>query len=316
MSDMELHVIFGTGPLGKWTARELSKLGKRARLVNRTGQAMGLPPGAEVIKADAYDAANNIKITKNAAAIYQCAQPAYYEWPQKFPAFQDAILQAAIANGAKFIAAENLYVYGDTHGQPMTEDTPYAAHTRKGKTRQAMTEALFAAHKAGKVRAASARGSDFFGPDDSVSASMVYQPALQGKTVNAMGRLDMPHTFTYAPDFGKTLAILGTRDEALGRAWHVPSAAAITQKEYQNQIAQEIGRPIKAMAMSAPMLRFFGLFNKMAAEMPEMLYEFTQPFVMDSSRFTKTFGMEATPIKEAICQTVAWNRDEAMRNKK
>ncbi|HQX76303.1 MAG TPA: NAD-dependent epimerase/dehydratase family protein, partial [Thermoflexales bacterium] len=222
MSNSALHVIFGTGPLGKWTARELVKMGKQVRLVNRSGQAMDLPPGAEMIKADAYDVANNIAITKNAAAIYQCAQPAYYEWPQKFPAFQEAILQAAIANGAKFIAAENLYVYGDTHGQPMTEDTPYAAHTRKGKTRQAMTEALFAAHKAGKVRAASARGSDFFGPDDSVSSGMLYKPALQGKTVNAMGRLDMPHTFTYAPDFGKTLAILGTRDEALGKAWHVP----------------------------------------------------------------------------------------------
>jgi len=316
MSNTELHVIFGTGPLGKWTARELSKMGKRVRLVNRSGQAMGLPPDAEVIKADAYDAANNIAITKNAAAIYQCAQPAYYEWSQKFPAFQDAILQAAIANGAKFIAAENLYVYGDTHGKPMTEDTPYAAHTRKGKTRQSMTEALFAAHKAGKVRAASARGSDFFGPDDGVSASMVYQPALQGKTVNAMGRLDMPHTFTYAPDFGKTLAILGTRDEALGRAWHVPSEPAITQKEYQNLIAQEIGASIKTMAMSAAMLKFFGIFNKMAAEMPEMLYEFTQPFVMDSSRFTQTFGIQSTPIKEAIRQTVAWNRDEAIRNKK
>lgn len=310
MSNSELHVIFGTGPLGKWTARELAKMGKHVRLVSRSGKAKGLPSGAEIIAANAYDAANNIAITKNAAAIYQCAQPAYYEWPQKFPAFQDAILQAAIANGAKFIAAENLYVYGDTHGQPITEDTPYAAHTRKGKTRQAMTEALFAAHKAGKVRAASARGANFFGPEDNLSAGMVFKPALQGKAVNTMGRLDMPRTFTYAPDFGKTLAILGTRDEALGSAWHVPSNKPITQKEYQNLIAQEIGRPVKAVAMGAGMLKFIGIFNKMAAEMPEMLYEFTQPFVMDSSRFTRTFGVEATPLQEAVHQTVIWNREQ------
>jgi len=37
-----------------------------------------------------------------------------------------------------------------------------------------------------------------------------------------------------------------------------------------------------------------------------MMYEFEQPFIVDSSKFEKTFGMKATPIRDAIKETVAW----------
>ncbi len=37
----------------------------------------------------------------------------------------------------------------------------------------------------------------------------------------------------------------------------------------------------------------------------EMMYEFEQPFIVDSSKFEKTFDMQATPMKEAINETVA-----------
>jgi nucleoside-diphosphate-sugar epimerase len=40
----------------------------------------------------------------------------------------------------------------------------------------------------------------------------------------------------------------------------------------------------------------------------EMMYEFEKPFVVDSAKFEKTFGMKATPIREAIKATVAWYR--------
>ena len=42
-TNQELHVIFGAGPLGKWTARELVKLGRRVRMINRSGQVAGVP---------------------------------------------------------------------------------------------------------------------------------------------------------------------------------------------------------------------------------------------------------------------------------
>lgn len=307
-SNSELHVIFGTGPLGKWTARELVASGKRVRMVNRSGKADGLPEQIQVVKSDAYDAERNIELTRGAATIYQCAQPRYYEWGEKFPPLQRAILDAAIVNEAKFVAAENIYMYGDTRGTPMTEETPNRAHTRKGKVRVAMSAMIFEAARAGRVRAAVVRGSDFFGPDDPIYAGLFFVPALEGKRVQMMGRLDAPHTWTYAPDFGKALAVAGTREEAMGHVWHAPSDAAITQQALLDLIGETVNKPVQVMVVNKLMLRALGVFVGNVRELVEMYYEFEGPFVMESEQFTRAFGEQATPLREAVRQTLEWNR--------
>jgi nucleoside-diphosphate-sugar epimerase len=305
----ELHVIFGTGPLGKWTARTLSSMGKRVRVINRSGKVDGLPSGVEIVKGDAYDQTQTRALTADSAVVYQCAQPGYSDWAGKFPSLQASILEGAAAAGAKLIVAENLYMYGDVNGQPITENMPYNAHTRKGKIRQAMTEALFAAHKAGKVRVAAARGSDFFGPEEPINAEQVFIPALQGKRANFLGRLDKPHTFTYVADFGKLLAILGTRDEALGQVWHVPSNAPVTQGQLAQIIGEEVGQALKTLVGTAPILWLMGISNPNVRELVEMLYEWNKPFIMDSSKAERTFGLQATPLRQAVRETLAWCRE-------
>ncbi|HEX9068538.1 MAG TPA: NAD-dependent epimerase/dehydratase family protein [Ktedonobacterales bacterium] len=304
----ELHVIFGTGPLGKWTARELVRRGKHVRMVNRSGTADGLPGGVELVRADAYDAHQATALAAGATAVYQCAQPPYHEWVAKFPQLQASILAGAATAGAKLIVAENLYVYGRPEHGPLTETSPLHAHTRKGKVRLAMTETLAAAWREGKVRGAIARGSDFFGPDDTVSQGLIYTPALRGKSVSILGRLDQPHTLTYAPDFGKTLATLGTRDEALGQVWHVPSNPPVTQGQYLDLVRDAVGKPVKVLRANPPLLWLAGLRNPDARELIEMLYEFDQPFVMDSEKTQRTFGLAPTPLPEAVQATVAWAR--------
>lgn len=305
---VELHVIFGTGPLGKWTARELVRLGKRVRMVNRSGTTDSLPGGVELVRADAYDADQTTALAAGATSVYQCAQPHYHEWVAKFPQLQKSILAGAAAAGAKLIVAENIYVYGRPEHGPLTETSPLHAHTRKGKIRLAMTEALAAAWQEGKVRVAVARGSDFFGPDDTVSQRLIYAPALRAKAVSIIGRLDQPHTFTYAPDFGKTLATLGTRDEALGQVWHVPSNPPLTQRQYLDLVRDAVGKPVKVLQANAPLLWLASLRNPDARELIEMIYEFDQPFVMASEKAQLTFGIAPTPLPEAVQATVAWAR--------
>jgi len=306
----ELHVVFGTGVLGKNAARELVRLGKQVRMVNRSGQAMDLPPAVEIVKADAYEVVQTCKLTEGATAVYQCAQPAYYEWTTKFPALQAAILEGAAANDAKLIVADNLYMYGDPSGKLITETMPYAAHTKKGTVRAQLAQAVMAAHAQGRVRATIARASNFFGPEDIALSPLIFGAALQGKPINLMGRTDQPHTWSYAPDFGRALALLGTRPEALGEIWHIPSNAPVTQAEFVQLIGEEIGQPLKIRTAGKVLLTLLGLFNPMLREMPEMLYEWEKPFVMDDSKFRRVFGSEPTPMRQAIRESVAWFRNQ------
>lgn len=304
----ELHVIFGSGPLGKNTARALVRMGKRVRLVNRSGRAADLPEGVEVVAADAYNRSSAQAVARGAAAVYQCAQPEYNAWAEKFPALQTSILEAAAASGAKLIVGDNLYMYGSPNGKPIDERAPYAPVSKKGRVRAAMAEAVMAAHRSGKVRAAIGRASNFVGPEYDILGDLVFWPALQGKTVNLFGDMHAPHSFTYIPDFGCGLAVLGTRDEALGGEWIVPTLAPISQQQLLDLICAEVGRPVKVRTAGRLLMRLFGLFNVGARETVEQMYEFEKPFVVDSSKFERAFGMTATPLPEVMRTTVEWYR--------
>lgn len=309
-----LQVIFGTGPLAMATMRALLKEQLPVRMVNTRGVA-DVPAGVEVVKGDAYNVDSTTAVTQGATVVYQCAQPPYHQWPEKFPAMQAAILEGTAKNGARLVLAENLYGYGEVNGK-IHEGLPYLAHTRKGKTRAAMSETALAAHRAGKLPVTMARGSDFFGPGvlESGLGERAIAPALSGKTAQMVGNIDLPHTFTFIEDFGKALAILGQRQEALGRAWHVPNdRPTISQREIMTLFFTAMGKPPKMTAVSQLMMRLAGLFIPGARETVEMMYEFEKPFVVDSTAFEQTFGLKATPLAESVPQTVAWYRSESAR---
>ncbi len=182
--------------------------------------------------------------------------------------------------------------------------------SRCGYLRARMAKEVLAAHQSGKVRAAIARASDFYGPGVLTSAAgdRMFGFAVAGKAASAAGNLEAKHSYTYIDDVGKVLVILGERDEALGQAWHVPNAEATTTRQFINLIFEELKQPARMGAVSKTMLRLVGLFMPGAREIVEMMYEFEKDFVVDSSKFAATFGLQATPYREGIRQTVAWYR--------
>src|SRR5919112_4222791 len=308
----ELHVVFGTGPVGTSVMEALMQRGRcRVRMVNRSGRA-SVPECVEVVGGDATHEAFVREVSQGASVVYFALNPPYNKWPELFPPLQAGVLEGAASAGAKLIAMENLYMYGPTGGRPLTEDLPYAANTSKGAVRARMSEELMEAHESGKVRVAIGRASDFFGPRVLASAAgeQVFGRAVEGKSAQVAGDPDQPHTYSYVPDIGKGLVILGEREEALGRAWHLPSPETVTTRQFVEMIFEEVGKPARVQATPKIMLQALGLFNPALREIVEMLYEFEEPFVVDDSRFEREFGEEATPLREAIQRTVRWYREE------
>ena len=305
------HVVLGTGAIGRAVAEELVRRGESVRMINRSGTMDEVPAGVEVVASDLYDQAKVREVTRGAKVIYQSAQPPYYAWPEKFPLLQKSILDGLAGSDAKLVLVENLYMYGDTDGKPMTEGTPSNAHTRKGRVRGEISKAAFEAHKAGRLRVTSARGGNFFGPwgTDSTMGARAFYPLLRGKPAQLIGHTGLPHTHTYTKDFGVALVLLGERAEADGQAWHVPNDQPnLSQADLVRLFAEEAGVEAKISSMGKTMMTIGGLFIPEAKETVEMMYEFDRPFIVDSSKFEKTFGLKATPMKEAIKETVAWYR--------
>ena len=303
-----LHVVFGSGTIGRALIDELIARGLPVRSVTRTRSA-GLPTGVEQSVGDASGPAFATEAARGATVVYQCMNPPYHKWSELFPPLQRAVVAGAKAAGARYVSFENVYMYGDTKGVPITEHLPNVARTRKGRVRAAMAEELVQLASTGDLQVTTARGSDYFGPratDQSPFGDRVIGNALKGKPAQVIGNPDQPHSYTYALDAGRTLATLGTDDRAVGQVWHVPNAPAKTTRELIAMIARTLGRDIKVQVAPKLILKLMGLFNPTVRELDEMLYEFEQPFIVDGSKFERTFGIGATPFEESIPATVAW----------
>ena len=153
------HVVLGTGAIGLALTDQLVHWGLPVRAVNRSGLAE-VPEGVEVVAGDVSDAAFTKEAAEGAAAVYQCLNPPYDKWAELFPDLQRNAVAAAQAAGARYVSFENVYMYGDTRGTPITEGLPYSAHTTKGKVRAEMAEELAALGQSGDLVVATARAAD------------------------------------------------------------------------------------------------------------------------------------------------------------
>jgi nucleoside-diphosphate-sugar epimerase len=308
----ELHVILGTGPVGCWIAIALRELNLPVRAVNRSGKhADLLPADVELIVTDISDPAHATAVAQGATVLYQALNPAYHEWHAYFPALQAAALAAATRSGACYVSIENLYMYDSS--QPITEDSPIVPRSKKGELRARMAEAVLAAHKRGDIRATALRSSDYYGPGVSSSAlgELVFDNLVAGKKAQVGGSAVMPHSFAYIEDVGRAAVMLGRRAESLGRAWIAPHAPAATQGEVVEKACRALNITPQLTVVSPVMMRLAGLFIPAARESVEMLYEFTEPFVVDSARIQRAFGLEPTPLDLGIERTTSWYKQHA-----
>ena len=309
----DLHVVFGTGQVGRALAACLAARGLAVRAVSRH-RPEGLADGIDWRAADAADPDAAADAAKGAAVVYQCLNAPYPRWPELFPPLQRGALAAAERAGALLVTLENLYGYGPTGGKAMTEDLPLAATTVKGRTRAAMTGELLAAAAAGRVRIAIGRASDFFGAgvtEGSTLGRRVFGNALAGQRADFIGNPELLHTYSYVPDIAAGLATLGTDPRAVGEVWHLPGPQTVTTRALLDVVAGEVGHPVAIRSVPKLAVRTLGLVNPMMRALVEMAYEFDEPFILDTTRYEATFGAAGTPLAAAVATTIAWYRTQA-----
>jgi nucleoside-diphosphate-sugar epimerase len=299
-----MHVIVGAGPVGTATARLLADRGERVRVVTRRGTGP-VHPAIERIAADAADADRVTDLADGAAALYNCANPAYHRWLTDWPPLAGALLTAAERTGAVLATVGNLYGYGPVDG-PMTERIPLRPSSVKGQVRARMWTDALAAHRAGRARVTEVRGSDYLGAGaQSVTTVLVLPRVLAGRRAYVPADLDAPHSWTYVGDVARTLVAAAGDERGQGRPWHVPTGPAVPLRELSARAAALAGAPTpKLSRMPAPVLWLGGVFDRTAREMREMAYQFDRPFVLESTDAVQTFGITPTPLDDALTETI------------
>ncbi|MBL7798909.1 MAG: NAD-dependent epimerase/dehydratase family protein [Saprospiraceae bacterium] len=302
-----MHTILGiNGAIGPHLAAALRRRNLSVRGVSRrsfAGNDWTHMPGDVTNPADVLAAVDGSEVVYLLVGIeYKTAV-----WRRTWPIIMENVIAACRAHGSKLVFMDNVYPYGLVEG-PMIEDTPMRPCSEKGKIRMATDRMLLDAMDKG-LRACIARGADFYGPNCSTSVlnATVIERYAAGKSAFLMGRADKVHTYSYVPDLGPALAILGTDARADGQVWHLPtSRQPWTGADWAKAAAAAFGVPPKYQTTSTLMLRLIGLFNPLMREMAEMNYQFTHDYVLSSEKFERTFGLKPTPNEQGLAETVAF----------
>ena len=122
---------------------------------------------------------------------------------------------------------------------------------------------------------------------------------LASKTARVVGRPGLPHSWSYLPDIVSTLIAAADHDGEWGRLWHVPSAAA-SRIEIADQVNRRFGTHGKVAAYPQWLLRSLGMVNPMMHEIWASSYQFTVPYLIDSTETQRELGVSATVWADAL----------------
>jgi nucleoside-diphosphate-sugar epimerase len=156
-----------------------------------------------------------------------------------------------------------------------------------------------------------------FGPlvSESLVGARLFGPLLAGKSAQIFANLDAPHSVSFVRDIARALVTVGAHDAALGRAWHAPNAPAVTLRQLIEIIGEEAGVTPQVRALprrvTRALLPALGLFVPPLRGLSENLYIGYEPYIVDHRAYADMFGDHATPLRDAIRETVQWFRASA-----
>jgi len=302
------HVVVGAGIVGSTLAELLANDGHDVIVITRSGSG---PTHKNIkrVSADVSDLSNLLQIAPSAAAIYNCANPPYHQWATEWPPIAESFLRYAEKTGAVLVTCSNLYGYGPVV-VPMTELLPLNATGVNGKVRAQMWLDAKALHDAGRIKATEVRGSDYVcAGEQSRVGTRVLPKILAGKPAQVLGDIDVKHTWTYPLDVARLMQIVATDSKAWGKAWHVPSNEAKTQREVLTEIAEVSGvENPKISSVPKAIWNILALFNPSMKALKETAYQMQRPYILDDSAARKTFGMQPTSWKQILNDVVAETR--------
>jgi nucleoside-diphosphate-sugar epimerase len=262
-------------------------------------------PGIEVVALDVRDADAVARAAEGASVVYHCVNPLYHQWPEMLLPMARGITEGTSRAGAKLVALDNLYMYGDT--SHMTEATPVGPVSKKGALRVQAAEIMLEANARGGSGVAIGRAADFFGPESALTVfgERFFQRVLAGQSAQLFGNVDLPRSYSYTPDVAEGLVTLGLHREARG-LYMLPVNPPETTRQLVARFARALGREIRIELVPNWLLRAVGLFIPEVSEMAEMTYQWRQAYRLDDAKIRAEFGLTATPWDAAVASTAAW----------
>jgi nucleoside-diphosphate-sugar epimerase len=295
-------ILGANGVIGNELSKLLPQYTDKVRQVSRNPKKVNATD--ETLAADLLDPKAVSDAVAGSEVAYLVAGLKYDAkvWAEQWPKVMRNAIEACKRHGTKLVFFDNVYAYGKVDGV-MTEDTPYNPCSKKGEVRATIATTLMDEVKHGELHGMIVRAADFYGPGAALSLthSTVHERLKAKKTPQWIGDASAVHTFTYTPDAGRSVALLGNTASAYGQVWHALTSKEPMSGEAYVRIACELaGQPFKVQVAPRWMLGLMGLFVPVLRENMEMLYQFEHDYRFDSSKLEQAFTVQATSYREGI----------------
>jgi nucleoside-diphosphate-sugar epimerase len=299
-------ILGANGTIATELSKHLPSYNTTIRQVSRNPKKINASD--ELVAADLLNYDQTEKAVAGSEVAYLLAGLPYdiKVWREQWPKLMRNVIDACKKHGTKLVFFDNVYSYGLVTG-PMTEETPYNPISKKGEVRAKVATMLLDEIKQGNLNGMVIRGADFYGPNAKLSLTYAtVTERLKGKKgPQWIGNAKAIHTFTYTPDAGKSVAMLGNTASAYNQTWHaLTGKEKMTGEEYVKIACRMMDAKYSLMSMPKFGVRVLGLFVPVMREFVEMMYQFENDYIFDSTKFEKAFNVKATSYEEGIAATL------------
>jgi nucleoside-diphosphate-sugar epimerase len=300
-------ILGASGIIGTELAKALKAYTSDIRIVSRNPQRVN--DTDEMVAADLLDAQQTVAAVKGSDVVYLTVGLVYSAkiWRKQWPVVMANVINACKLQGAKLVFFDNVYMYGRVIG-PMTEATPFHPDSKKGRVRAEVAGMVLQAIEEGSLTALIARAPEFYGPGKTQSGvnAMLFDNIRKGKKAQWLMNDTNRRTFIFTPDAAQATALLGNTATAFNQTWHLPcSDEIINGKQFIALAEKAYGKPLPYTILKRGMLTLIGLFVPVVREIAELLYQFEQDYIFDSSKFKQAFPAFAVTPYAAGIQAIA-----------
>jgi nucleoside-diphosphate-sugar epimerase len=300
-------ILGANGIIGQELSKNLFRYTSHVRQVSRTPKAVN--PTDEQVKADLLNYNETEQAVAGSEIVYLLAGLKYEAktWKQQWPVVMRNAIDACKKHNARLVFFDNVYSYGLVKGV-MTEETPFNPISKKGEVRAKIATMLLDEIKAGNINAMIIRAADFYGPGAKLSLihNTITERLKTGKKAQWIGDPKKIHTFTYTPDAGYSVAVLGNSVEAYNQTWHaLTSEERITGERLVSMAYEIMNVPNKGIqAMGKTGVKMLGLFVPVLREFVEMMYQFEEDYIFDSSKISRFMEERGTLYNVGLRETL------------
>lgn len=301
-------VLGASGAMGFALTEELMNRGYEVIAFARNKEKLKqrfLHKQIKLVSGDALNRDDLLLAATGVDTIFHSINIPYQHWSKQLIPIMDNVLSVAKQTGAKVAIVDNIYAYGRSSGQLVTEEMNKQPHTKKGKIRLQL-ETLATKYEKEGVASLFAHFPDFYGPNaDHTMLGVTIGLALKGKRPMFVGRLDVKREYIYTRDGAKTLVELAENEACYGQHWNIPATSTVSGHELLAIIKEQTGNHKKPFVVTPTIIRLMGLFNPFMRELHEMMYLTEEPVVLSGEKYESMIGaVPKTPYEKGLAEVI------------